>query len=114
MAVVKCKVEWVSDDWSYIVLQGGNQLRYTKIPSSIIVSDDNEKYIYVQKVKDKGKSFKCKLKDVRYDDYYFIKFSIDKDQFIEDMELEIVAKRLYKMWCGIVYEEKCDISEISI
>lgn len=108
MALVRCKVEWESDEWSYVVLQGVNQLRYTKIPSSIIVSSNNKKYIYVEKIKDKGDANKCKLKDVRYDDYYFIKFSISKDQFISDELLESKARHLYQQWCEQVCKEKLE------
>lgn len=104
MAVVKCKVEWESEGWSYIVLQGEKQLRYTKIPSKIIVISDDEKFIYVDITKDKGKSYKCNLKDARYNDYYFIKFSIRKDQFVNDEQLIANTEYLYREWCKEVLE----------
>lgn len=104
MAVVKCVVEWESDNWSYIVLQGNEQLKYTKIPSLIIVDNNNEKYIYVEVIEDKGESYKCKLRDIRYKDYDFINFCISKDQFVDDVELETVTKQLYKIWCNYVLD----------
>jgi len=106
LAVVKCTVEWESDGWSYIVLKGVNQLRYTKIPSSILVTIDNDSYVYVEKFKDKGNSYKCELKDVRYADYYFIKFSISKDQFVSSELLKVKAKQLYLQWCEEVNKER--------
>ncbi len=99
MAVVKCNVEWESEGWSYIVLQGEKQLRYTKIPSKIIVQGKDEFYIFVNIIKEKGNSYKCELKDIRYADYYFIKFSIRKDQFVNDERLVANTQFLYKEWC---------------
>ncbi len=105
MAVVKCKVEWETEGWSYIVLQG-SQLRYTKVPSSIIVKRDDSSYIFVEQVMKNKKKIKCLLKDVRYSNYDFINFNVMKDQFVEDEQLEMDCKTLYKLWCKEAYEQK--------
>src|SRR5690606_36351424 len=107
MAVVKCKVEWESDGWSYIVLQG-SQLRYTKVPSSIIVKRDEDSYIFVEQTMEYKQTYRSLLKDVRYPEYDFIRFNIKKDQFVEDEQLEMDCKTLYKLWCRESYEQKIE------
>ena len=99
MPVVKCKVEWESDNWSLIIIQGISELRYTKVPSSIIV---DEEYIYVESVDENNR---CILSDVRYSEYKFIGFKVRSDQIVNDEELESVAKEKYQEWCLSIYEE---------
>lgn len=107
MAVVKCKIEWESDEWSYIELQG-SQPRYTKVPSSIIVNKNDESHISVEKIIKNKRTWASQLKDVRYPEYDFISFNIKKDQFVEDDELESECKKLYKEWCKKVYYDKLE------
>lgn len=99
MPVVECKVGWESDDWSYIVLQGESELKYTKVPSSIIV---DKQFIYIEQ---SDENFRCILKDMRYKEYNFICFKIRSDQFVDDNELELEAKNKYQEWCLSVYKE---------
>lgn len=109
MTVVRCKVEWESDGWAYIELQGGSELRYTKIPASIIVTKNDESYIYVERMIEFSHSWKCVLSDVRYKDYDFIRFNISKDQFVEDRLIETETAKLYKKWCMSVYRHKMNV-----
>ncbi|MCM3387233.1 hypothetical protein M3649_03690 [Ureibacillus chungkukjangi] len=100
MPLVKCKVGWATEGWSYIELVGEQEPKYTRVPSSIIVVECDDNYIYTE-----TNEGKCVLRDIRYAEYDFINFKIRDDQFVEDKELEKAAKNKYDEWCLNVYRE---------
>jgi len=70
------------------------------VPSSIIVGECDDIYIYTE-----TNEGKCVLRDIRYAEYDFINFKIRDDQFVVDKELETSAKSKYDEWCMSVYRE---------